>query len=174
MCNVSFRAIFCIAAMATTAQFALAQFSSAIQGIVQDQTGAVVPNATVTLTNLSTGVSLKTQSTESGVYRFSSLAPTRYEVSAQSAGLDMKPVEVTLLTDQTAGVNLTLAVAGSAQQVVVTDQTPAISTDDSRLQTTVRAEQLHDLPLQGRNFLGLVAVAPRNHRSRRGRGRGSW
>jgi Carboxypeptidase regulatory-like domain/TonB dependent receptor len=160
MRNMSFRAMFCIALLAVTAQFGFAQFSSAIQGIVQDQTGAVIPNATVTLTNLSTGVSLKTQSSESGVYRFSSLAPTRYEVTAQAAGLEMKPVEVTLLTDQTAGVNLNLAVSGSAQQIVVTDQTPAISTDDSRLQTTVRTEQLHDLPLQGRNFLGLVAVAP--------------
>ncbi len=154
------RLTICIFVALMTAQLGFAQFSSAIQGTVQDQTGAVIPNATITAKNLSTGVTLKTQSSESGVYRFSSLAPTKYEVTAAASGFDMKPIEVTLLTDQTAGVNLTLAVAGSAQQVVVTDQTPAINTDDARLQTTVRSEQLHDLPLQGRNFLGLVAVAP--------------
>src|SRR5690349_7066714 len=105
MRNLSQRAIFGVLVFTLASHVALAQFSSAIQGVVQDQSGAVIPNATVTLRNLSTGVALKTQSAESGVYRFSSLAPTRYEVTAEAAGLEMKPVEVTLLTDQTAGIN---------------------------------------------------------------------
>jgi hypothetical protein len=57
-------------------------------------------------------------------------------------------------------VNLTLAVAGASTEVSVTSETPAIATDDSRTQMTVRTQQLQDLPVEGRKFLGLVAVAP--------------
>lgn len=149
-----------ILALAVTLQLALAQFSSNVQGTVQDPSGAVVPNATIIIKNLQTQVTLRTKSSDSGVYSFRSLAPGNYEITVEAPGFSMAPVNVTLLTSETAGINLTLNVAGASQQVVVTAENPPINTDDSRLQNTVRTAQLQDLPVQGRNFLGLVAVAP--------------
>ena len=70
---------------------ALAQFSSSVQGVVHDQSGAVVPAASVTIRNLDTQVTATVQTNAAGVYRFSSLAPGRYEIAAGAAG-DRKSV----------------------------------------------------------------------------------
>src|SRR5712692_1942795 len=138
----------------------LAQFSGNIQGVVQDQSGAVVPNATIKLRSLGTEITLTTTTSDSGVYRLSSLGPGKYELTIDAAGFQGKTVPVTLMTQETAGINVTLAVAGASQEVNITSEAPPINTDESRLQATIRTAQLQDLPLQGRNFLGLVAVAP--------------
>ncbi|MGI9070580.1 MAG: carboxypeptidase-like regulatory domain-containing protein [Bryobacteraceae bacterium] len=127
---------------------------------MQDQSGAVLPKATVRLKNTSTGVEVTTVSGESGTYRFSSLAPGTYEVTAEAAGFQAAKSTISVFKAQTAAVNLSLAVAGAGTQVSVTSETLAIATDDSRTQMTVRTQQLQDLPVQGRNFLSLVGVAP--------------
>lgn len=67
-----------------------AQFSSNVQGIVLDPSQAVIPNATVTLRNLDTQVERKTTTGASGVYRFSSLPPGRYEIRAEAEGFQQK------------------------------------------------------------------------------------
>lgn len=137
-----------------------AQFSSNIEGTVQDPNGRVIPNAVVTLRSQSTGIKLATKTSDSGVYRFSSVAPGVYEIVIESPGFETLQLPVTLQTAQTANANVTLSVAKSSQSVTVTAEAPSLDTQDSRLQTTVTNEALQDLPLQGRNFLGLVAVAP--------------
>ena len=135
-----------------------AQFSSNVQGVVADQSGALVPGVTVTARNLETQVGVTTQTNESGVYRISSLAPGRYEITAELSGFQPAKAEVRLETAQTAGVNLTLAVAGATEQVSVTGAIQVFNPAETRVQTTIRTETLQDLPLQGRNFLGLVAL----------------
>jgi len=136
------------------------QFSSNLQGVAEDQTGAVVPNATVRLRNLDTGVTLTTATTETGFYRFNSLPPGRYEVGCEAAGFQPSKIEVVLQTAQTADVKLTLTVSGRSEKVEVTAEAPEIDTADSRLQQTVTDTTMHDLPLRGRNFLDLTALAP--------------
>jgi hypothetical protein len=137
---------------------AAAQFSSSVQGVVEDPSGAVVPGATVTARNLDTQVTTVAQTSETGVYRLNSLAPGRYEITAELSGFQPTKAEVRLETSQTAGVNLTLAIAGATEQVAVTGQQQAINPAETRVQTTIRTEALQELPLQGRNFLGLVAL----------------
>ncbi|HEY8668037.1 MAG TPA: carboxypeptidase-like regulatory domain-containing protein, partial [Tepidisphaeraceae bacterium] len=137
-----------------------AQFSGGIEGVVQDQSGGALPGATVGLKNLATGVAATTKSSDSGSYRFSSLAPGEYEVTASNAGFNNAQVHINVQTAQTANLNLTLQVTGANTSISVSAETPPIDTADSRLQTTMSTQQLQDLPVQGRNFLGLVAVAP--------------
>src|SRR4051812_16598697 len=137
-----------------------AQFSSNIQGVVQDASGASVPNATITLLNKATNVTQTTRSSDSGVYRFSSLPPGQYQVTVEASGFQKTTLNRTVETAQTAGLDITLAVAGATQEVSVNAEAPALDTTETRLQTTIRQETLSDLPVQGRNFLGLVAVAP--------------
>src|SRR5438552_6573721 len=91
------------------------QFTSNIQGVVQDQSRAAVPGVTLTLRNLANDVQQTTKTSESGVYRFSSLQPGNYEVSVAAAGFQAQTLGVTLQTAQTADVNVTLAVAAASQ-----------------------------------------------------------
>lgn len=139
---------------------AFAQFSSNIQGTVQDQTAAAIPNAKVQLRNLETHIVLNTTTTEAGFYRFNSLPPGRYEVSGEAPGFQPEKVEVTLLTAQTADVSLTLPVAGRVERIEVTAEARPIDVADSRIQGTLQQQEMKDLPLQGRNFLGLTVLAP--------------
>jgi hypothetical protein len=137
-----------------------AQFSSNIQGTVQDPSGAVIPNAQVQLKNLATQVTAGIKTSSAGFYRFSSLPPGDYEVTAEAPGFQAARVQVTVETAQTADVPITMNVAGSLQKVEVSAQAAPIDIADSRIEATVRQTEMKDMPLQGRNFLGLTVLAP--------------
>ena len=139
---------------------ASAQFSGNLQGTVQDPSGAGVPSAVVTLTNTDTDVSQKATSDSSGVYRFASLAPGRYKVLATREGFSPVAVTLSLNTDETRNVPLTLAVGQVTSQVQVTEQAPLLDTSDSRNQLTIDRTALADLPLAARKPLALVTLAP--------------
>ena len=127
-----------------------AQFggSGSIQGTVQDASKAALPGATVTATNLATEVVTTRQTTEAGVYVLSPLAPGTYRVSVTLMGFETV-VRDGVVVDALAvvGLNLTLPVAGVKQEVVVTGETPQLSTADARLGQTIRNEVYTALPL---------------------------
>src|SRR5258708_24320075 len=138
---------------------ALGQFTSGLQGILEDASGAGIPNATVKLRSASTGVVAEARTDESGEYHFRSLAPGRHELTAEAPGFQPTPATVTVYTEQVDTFNLKLNVAGVSSQVSVNAETDTIDTGDSRLASTIRTQHLQDLPLERRNFLGLVAVS---------------
>ena len=140
--------------------FAHAQFSGGLQGSVQDSTAAAIPGAALTLTNTATNVSQTVQSDAKGDYRFLSLAPGNYIVSATANGFGTSKVPFTLSTAQLMNIPITLAVAASQQVVQVSDRAPVLDTAESRTQLTIDTEALDSLPLPGRNQLGLVTLAP--------------
>ncbi|MBE7182212.1 MAG: carboxypeptidase regulatory-like domain-containing protein, partial [Terriglobus roseus] len=139
---------------------AWAQFSGSLQGTVQDATGAAVPAATVTLTNTETNVSQKTTADSSGVYRFPSLAPGSYKVSASQEGFSPAAVTLTLSTNENRNVPLSLAIGQVSAQVQVTERAPLLDTSDTRNQLTIDRVALAQLPLAARNPLELVTLAP--------------
>ncbi|MDE0104371.1 MAG: carboxypeptidase-like regulatory domain-containing protein, partial [Bryobacterales bacterium] len=139
---------------------ALAQFGSSIQGTIVDQSGAVIPGAGVTLTDISTGIERMGETNVSGVYRFPSLGAGEYEVRVEADGFAVMLIPVDLLTNQIGEANAQLDVQAAAERVVVTAEAPVLDTADSRLQSTVEEELLDDLPFGSRNMLGLAAVAP--------------
>ncbi len=139
---------------------AWAQYSAGLQGIVRDRTGAVVPGAKVSLTASGTEVSQETTSSPTGLYRFTNLAPGNYRLDVTASGFRGYQATVSLLTAQLAEVPVALEVASTQTQVEVVGEVEALETADSRLQTTITEEQLHDLPVAGRDFMGLVAFAP--------------
>jgi hypothetical protein len=154
------RSIFSILATFLIAIPGLAQFSGGLQGTVQDTSGGSVPSATVTLTNVDTKVSQTTSSNASGVYRFTSLAPGNYEVTASAPGFGPTGSNLTLNTDETRNVPITLAVGSVATQVQVTSQQPLLDTSETRNQLTLDTAALGDLPLAARNPLALITLAP--------------
>lgn len=143
-----------------TPALCLAQFSSNVQGVVQDPSRAVIPGATVKIRNTETGVMLSGKSSGAGVYRFSSLAPGPYELTVSADGFRTVAARVELRTAQTAEVNVVLPLLAASEQVQVTAEPPALDPADVRIQTTIQSEKLTDLPLVGRNFMMLAAVAP--------------
>ena len=138
----------------------LAQFSGSLQGHVEDPSGASIPKATVTLTNSATNVTQTTQASDSGVYRFDSLAPGNYVVTGSATGFASTKTTFTLSTGQLMNVPLPLRVASSTQTVEVTTQAPVLDTAETRNQLTIDTQALESLPLPGRNQLGLVTLAP--------------
>jgi hypothetical protein len=149
--------LLCLASLTGTAE---AQFNGQLQGTVEDQTGAVLPRATVTLENTETGVTLNVVTASDGGFRFPNLAPGRYRLKGDLTGFRSKTAEVQVLTQQVASVTIVLDVATEQEEVRVTGTAPAVDVADSRTHATYREEALRDLPFQGRNFLGLMAVAP--------------
>src|SRR5215471_9479444 len=91
---------FSLLAVVLAAATAFAQFTASIQGVVQDPSGAGVVKATITALNVATGVTQVTTSNEGGNYRFVSLAPGAYKITAEATGFARAEANVTLLTEQ--------------------------------------------------------------------------
>ena len=137
-----------------------AQFNAGIQGTVQDSKGAVIPNASVTLTNDATSVEQTAVSGANGVYRFTSLAAGNYTVSTTVPGFSPITSGVVLTANQLFDVPLVLTVASSTSTVTVTTQAPLLDSSDSRFEETLNTTALADLPLPGRNPTNVLTVAP--------------
>ncbi len=137
-----------------------AQFSGSITGIVQDPSGARIPSATVTLSSTTTHVAQSATSDANGNYRFPSLAPGEYQVTAEAQGFSEMRVEISLRTSQTLDLPLSLRLAAAGQSVEVTEQAPVLNAAESRNQRTLETQELQSLPLAGRNLLSLVSLAP--------------
>ncbi len=137
-----------------------AQFGSAIDGIVTDATGAAVANATVTLVNTATNVTQKTDAGPGGNYRFVSLAPATYKISATGSGFQTTAVTVTLTTGQDLSVPISLQVAATSTSVEVTAAAPVLDSAETRNEETIQQRELNAVPLSGRNMIGLVTLAP--------------
>lgn len=143
-----------------TASAAFAQFTASIQGEVKDPSGAGVAKATVHLVNTATGVPAVATSDEAGNYRFVSLAPGSYKITAEAAGFAKSEANVTLLTEQNLTVPLSLKVGSVSESVVVSTEAPIVDTADSRVQMTLENQGVAQLPIIGRNLVTLVTMAP--------------
>jgi Carboxypeptidase regulatory-like domain/TonB dependent receptor len=139
---------------------AFAQFTASIQGVVQDQSGAGVAKVKVDLLNTATGVISVATTDESGNYRFISLAPGNYKITAESAGFSKSEATVTLLTEQNLNVPLSLKVGSVSESVIVSTEAPIVDTADSRVQMTLENQGVAQLPIIGRNLVTLVTMAP--------------
>jgi len=142
---------------------AYSQQSSAatVNGIVTDQSGAVVEGATVTLTNLDTTITRNGVSNSAGNYVFINVLPAVYslKISKPGFGTQVQP-SVRLEVNQTASVNFTLSVGSTQQQVTVEASAVAIEASTSELGTVINEQAVQDLPLNGRNFTQLLTLTP--------------
>jgi hypothetical protein len=131
----------------------------AIEGVVKDASGAVLPGVTVSLTGGS-GATITTVTDGEGVYRFPSLAPGTYTVSAELQGFSARKVDnVPVALGQIKKVDFALGLAGVTETVQVTAERPLVDVKQSARQTNIRAEQVELLP-KGRDFTTLVTQAP--------------
>jgi hypothetical protein len=139
---------------------AFAQFTSGVQGTVQDPSGAGIPKATVQLVNTATRATQIATTDAAATFRFLSLAPGSYKITAEAAGFAKSEVDVTLLTEQNLSVPITLKVGSVTEALTVTTEAPVVDTTDSRTQLTLENQAVAQLPIVGRNLVTLVTMAP--------------
>ena len=132
----------------------------AITGLVTDNTGAVVSNAEVTLTNTDTSLSLKAHSDKSGVYSFSPIKIGNYRVSVSSPGFaTMVQSHVHLDVQQRLAVNVELKPGAVSENVEVTGVPPLMQTEESSVGQVMSAKTIDETPLNGRNWVYIAQLA---------------
>jgi Carboxypeptidase regulatory-like domain len=156
------RAVLCvIVALILPALVAAQAVTGTILGVITDSTGAVMPGATVTLTNTGTALMRAVTTDSNGEFTAPSLPTGKYVVKAELAGFKTVTVpDVTLGVDQHFRLNLKLEIGAVEESVTVTGASPLIQTSTSELGTTVSEEQIKTLPLNGRNFVNLTRTVP--------------
>jgi Carboxypeptidase regulatory-like domain/TonB dependent receptor len=143
-------------------QFGYAQaIYGSLFGTVLDNTGAVVPNAKVTVTDAIKGTQTVVQSNGEGFWRVDNLIPDTYNVQIESGAFapgKAEGVELNAGTSQM--VNISLQVQGSQQVVNVTSQTPPLKTDRAEVSEVVNQRSIQDLPNLTRNFTAFALLTP--------------
>lgn len=140
----------------------LAQTQQAtLRGLVQDSTGASVPNATLKLTNVDQNRSWETKANDTGAYVFLQIPPGNYSLAAEAAGFKKYTrTGLTLEVAMVAEINIPLEVGQLTESIQVTGETPLLETASSTLGEVVNSITTENLPLNGRNVLQLVALTP--------------
>ena len=134
--------------------------SGTIQGTVMDPSGAVLPDATVTIKNLDTNVERSLNTSGDGRFVFLQLPPGRYHVSVAKSGFSTAVVESLPLTvGQSISLNLSMKVSPVAEEIVVTD-TPTIDPTKTESSTTLNAISVEQTPVLGRKFEDLFTLTP--------------
>jgi Carboxypeptidase regulatory-like domain len=130
-----------------------------ISGTVMDQSGAVIPHAKVSLTNIGTNFTVTTTGDDAGAYIFTPIRIGDYTVTAEAPGFS-KAVQtnLTLSVQQQIVVNLTLKPGEVTQTVEVTGAPPALQTQDASVGQVVNSRTVNNLPLNGRNFTFLAQI----------------
>ena len=150
------------AALLLTSNLSFAQTLTTgdVTGTLTDSSGAVIPDATVTLRSLDTGATRTVTSNNEGMYRFNLISPGRYELSATSSGLRSDIGRVVVGVGQVTAANLTLKVEESKQVILVTEAAPVLQTDNANLTTSYSAVQMNALPLPGGDITSVALTAP--------------
>src|ERR1051326_7337200 len=137
--------------------FPLSAFSQgslgAIQGAVFDSSGANIPGATITITDVDRGTTRALISDEAGQYAATGLTAGTYKVHAELAGF--APIERTNVRVEVGNntrVDLTLIPGGQAETITITDEVAAVNTTTATLGGIVSNQEIQSLPLNGRNF----------------------
>ncbi len=137
-----------------------AQTSGTISGHVADSTGAVIPGANVTLTNLGTGASRSTVTTGAGDYTFPDVPPANYKVQVTHEGFKTATSQsVELDVQQSLRQDFTMAVGAVTQSVTVQATGELLQVENASLGTVVENTAINEMPLNGRNYLSLVALS---------------
>jgi hypothetical protein len=132
-----------------------------ILGVVKDQTGGTVAGATITVTDISRGVSRSLTSDEAGTYLATNLLPSTYKVQAVFTGFQTWAREnVQLEVGQDIVVDVVLQPGAQSQTVTVTEELPLLNASSSTLGGTLSNENINELPLNGRNYQNLLELRP--------------
>ncbi|HTW57172.1 MAG TPA: carboxypeptidase regulatory-like domain-containing protein [Terriglobales bacterium] len=135
-------------------------YEAQVRGVLTDQTGAVLTNATVTITNVATNIAQTAQTNDHGEYFFTGLRPATYTVKAQASGFRIaEKTNVVLQVDQQTSVNFVLHPSRVSETMEVTETAPLLDTDNATLGTDITSEYVKEIPLLNRDYFGLTFLA---------------
>lgn len=134
--------------------------SGSIVGTVTDQTGAVVPNATITVTNEATGLVLHGTSNSSGEFNIFAVPRGNYVAEIEAAGFAEQKISFQVLVASTQTLVFKLSPATVSTTVKVTSAAPMVNTTNGTIGNVIESAQVSRLPLNGRNFTGLALLTP--------------
>ena len=131
-----------------------------IQGTITDSTGAVVPNAPITITGIDTGSVKQVTADGSGFYSVGPLNPGNYRVTIATPGFQKLEVTTVIRTGTATSGSFKLTVGQSSETVEVNAGQLQINTDQPGVSGVVTREQIESLPINGRNFLDVAQIQP--------------
>jgi hypothetical protein len=135
--------------------------NASLYGTVSDPSGAAIPGASITATNVATGVESKTVTDAAGNYTFPSLPPATYNITVEKDGFKTTVISgITLQVDQKARVDAPLQVGGVTTKVEVTGAAPLVETKTASVGTVIGEQQAVDLPLNLRRLTSLAELVP--------------
>jgi len=143
-----------------TTRGALAQIDQGtITGVVQDSSGAVIPNASVSLTDLDTGLVLQVKSNASGLFTFSPIKIGNYSISVSSPGFQSY-TQTNLHVDVSARLNVPVSMQPGAvtQTVTVNTAPPLLQTQEGSVGQVISTQAINDTPLNGRNWVYIAQL----------------
>jgi hypothetical protein len=140
--------------------FGQASYTAQVRGVVKDQSGAMVTNATIIITNDATGIVTTAHSDDHGFYILTGLRPAVYTIKADRAGFRAaEQRNVVLQVDQQTTIDFELHPLGVSTTVEVTQAAPLLDTESASIGTDVTNEYVRDIPLYNRSMFGLVFLA---------------
>jgi hypothetical protein len=159
----SARVFACLLTLVFLALSAYAQTTVAtgsIEGIVTDPSGAAVADAKITITNKGNGQETTFKTNSSGFYNSGGLIPGDYQVRVEQTGFSTVQLDITVQVGNTANGNVKLAIGKSSLVVEVTSSAVTVNPDQATVQGVLTAQQIDQLPINGRNFLDLAQLEP--------------
>jgi len=155
------RVVLLIGLLGVAFAIAFAQTGGQITGEVRDPSGALIPNAAVTVTNTATNVARSTQTNTAGLYSFPDLSPGMYDVKAVATGFaTVVKTGIELQVQQAARIDFALAVGQAQQTIEVAANAALLATENATVGTVIEEQRIMDLPLNGRSYFSLVALSP--------------
>ncbi len=150
----------CICFLMSQSRSAFGQVDEgAISGTVQDTSGAVVPNAQVTLLNTDQGITLETKTNSSGFYTFNPVRAGNYTVTVTAQGFaKTTQTKLTVNVQQFLQVNVQLKLGAATETVEVSTAPPLLQTEEASVGQVIGQQEVNSLPLNGRNFTFLAQL----------------
>ena len=138
-----------------------AQTSGDITGLVSDASGAAVTGASVTVTNKATGASRNVITNNEGLYAFPSLLPGVYELKVEQSGFKTTRLDnIRLEVQQTARLDVRMEVGTVGESVAISSIAALLNAENATVGTVIENKIVTELPLNGRQYLNLVALSP--------------
>jgi len=135
--------------------------TSSISGTISDSTSAVVPGAGVVATQISTGTTTKVKANAEGFYVLTDLSPGIYRLRVEQPGFATYiQAGIVLQVDRPVTVNITLHVGSQTQAITISGAAPQVDVRNAVLSTEITGDMAQNLPLNGRNVLQLMTLAP--------------
>jgi Carboxypeptidase regulatory-like domain/TonB dependent receptor-like, beta-barrel len=139
----------------------LAQIATGgITGTVHDQTGAVIPDAKITLTNDATAMATSTVSTSTGTYSLTGVMPGSYTLQGEAPGFQtFVEKDLQVHVQATLTVDMPLVAGKVANQVTVTAAAPLLQSENASVGQTITSQTINDMPLQTRDWVSLAQLS---------------